>query len=98
MCIRDSAAILGLNAVAGFPAAARKRADKLAEDGVAARERVARLETLARETRERISTLEGRAAAAPDIEKLQADLREVLEAGSEYVGIRGAIPARVDDA
>ena len=92
------AAILGLNAVAGFPAAARKRADKLAEDGVAARDRVARLETQARETRERISTLEGRATAAPDIEKLQADLRGVLEANSEYVGIRGAVPARVDDA
>jgi len=66
------AAILGLNAIAGFPAAAKKRADRLAADGERARKVVADLEARARVTRERIASLRARAEQAPDATAVRA--------------------------
>lgn len=92
------AAILGLNAIAGFPAAARKRADRIAVDGESARQALAKLEEAARGTRERISSLRTRAAEAPDVTALRAQLDERIRAHAEVLQLRGELPLSSADA
>jgi len=92
------AAILGLNAIAGFPAAARKRADRLASEGQHARQVLAKLEEGAREGRERILSLRARAIDAPDVAALRAQLTERLRAYSDVLQLRGELPLSSTDA
>jgi DNA repair exonuclease SbcCD ATPase subunit len=92
------AAILGLNAIAGFPAAAKKRADRLAADGERARKAVADLEAAARSERERIVSLRARAADAPDVAALRAQLAERIAAHQPTLQVRGELPLSSGDA
>lgn len=92
------AAILGLNAIAGFPAAAKKRADRLAAEGERARKAVADLQATARGARERIASLRARAEQAPDAATLRAQLAERLEAQEDILQLRGDLPLSSSDA
>jgi DNA repair exonuclease SbcCD ATPase subunit len=92
------AAILGLNAIAGFPAAAKKRADRLAADGERARKAVSELEAAARSERERIAALRARAAEAPDVAALRAQLAERIAAHQLILQVRGELPLSSGDA
>lgn len=92
------AAILGLNAIAGFPAAAKKRADRLAADGERARKAVGDLETTARGGRERVASLRARAAQAPDVAAVRAKLVERIGAHAHIVQVRGELPLSSSDA
>jgi hypothetical protein len=92
------AAILGLNAIAGFPAAAKKRADRLAADGERARKAVADLEAAARSERARIAALRARAAEAPDVTALRAQLAERIAAHQRTLQVRGELPLSSGDA
>ena len=92
------AAILGLNAIAGFPAAAKKRADRLAADGERARKAVADVEATARGGRERVATLHARASEAPDVAALRARLLERITAHQEVLTLRGEPPLTSGDA
>lgn len=92
------ATILGLNAIAGFPAAAKKRADRLATDGERARKSVADLEATVRDARERIASLRERAAQTSDVATLRGQLAERIAAHAEIVEIRGELPLSSDDA
>jgi DNA repair exonuclease SbcCD ATPase subunit len=92
------AAILGLNAIVGFPAAAKKRADRLAADGERARKAVADLEAAARGARERITSLRARAVQAPDAAALRAQLAERIGAHTHIVRLRGELPLSSGDA
>jgi DNA repair exonuclease SbcCD ATPase subunit len=86
------AAILGLNAIAGFPVAARKRAERLAGDGTHARQALADLEVEAREARDRIAALRDRASKAPDVAALQAHMAERVHARASVLQLRGELP------
>lgn len=86
------AAILGLNGVAAFPAAAKKRADRLAADGERARKAVADLDASARAARERILSLRERAAQAPDAAAVRAELAERIERHAEILRLRRELP------
>jgi chromosome segregation protein len=92
------AAILGLNAISGFPAAAKKRADRLAADGERARKAVADLEATARAARERISSLRERVAQARDAAAVRAELAERIERQAEILRVRGELPLSSRDA
>lgn len=92
------AAILGLNAIAGFPPAAKKRADRLAADGERARKAVADLEATARSERERIDALRARAAEAPDVTALRAHLAQRIGAHEDILQVRGELPLSSGEA
>jgi DNA repair exonuclease SbcCD ATPase subunit len=92
------AAILGLNTIAGFPAAAKKRADRLAADGERARKAVADLDADARAARQRISSLRERAAQAPDAAAVRAELAERIERYAEVLQVRTEMPLTSNDA
>lgn len=91
-------AILGLNAIAGFPGAAKKRADRLAADGGRARKAVADLEATARSQRERIAELRARAVQAPSVAALRAQLAERIEGHRDIIQVRGELPLSSGDA
>ena len=93
------AAILGLNAIAGFPGAAKRRADRLAAEGERARKAVADLDEAAaphasvsrpcaRERQQR----QGMLAA------LRSGLAERIEQHADLVRPRGDLPISPDDA
>lgn len=92
------AAILGLNAIAGFPAAAKRRADRLATEGARARKVVGDLEEAARGARERIVSLRARAAQTPDVAALRSDLAERIGQRADLVRPRDELPLSPDDA
>ena len=92
------AAILGLNAIVGFPAAAKKRADRLATDGDRARKAVADLEATARSERERIDALHARAAQAPNVAPLRAQLAERIGTYENILTVRGEVPVSSGEA
>lgn len=92
------AAILGLNMIAAFPMAARKRADRLAAEGKRAREALAELQAAARSVRERISSLRARAEEAPDAAALRLQLADRIAAHSDNVQLRGEAPVSTTDA
>ena len=92
------AAILGLNAIAGFPAAAKKRADRLAGDGERARTALAELEARARAGSERIASLRVRAEQAPDAAPLRAKLGERMRKYAHVLHVHGELPLSSGDA
>ena len=92
------ASILGLNSIAAFPGAAKKRADRLAAEGDRARKAVADLEGDARSARERIASLRARAEEAPDVVALRAQLADRMEAHASVVRLRGDLPLSSGDA
>jgi hypothetical protein len=92
------ATVLGLDTIAGFPSAARKRADRLAAEGGRARAAVADAEAAARGARERIASLRERAENEPDVATLRAQLVRQTAIHAEVVAIRGDPPLSSDDA
>jgi chromosome segregation protein len=92
------ASILGLNSIAAFPGAAKKRADRLAAEGDRARKAVADLEADARSARERIASLRARAEEAPDVAALRTQLADRMGAHADVVRLRGDLPLSSDDA
>jgi DNA repair exonuclease SbcCD ATPase subunit len=92
------AAILGLNVIAGFPTAARKRADRLAAEGKRAREALAELQAAARIVRERITSLRARAQEAPDAAALRAQLADRIATQADIVQLRGDLPVSTSEA
>lgn len=86
------AALLGLNAIAGFPAAAKRRADRLASDGQGARDGVTTLEESVAATAERLEALRKRAAEQADISTLHDRLAKQLAEHAEVIALRGDLP------
>lgn len=86
------AAILGLNSIANFPAAAKKRADRLAAEADGARKSYADLESTIRQRNERAGTLKQRVVAAPDRAGIQARILECLERHEALLELRIALP------
>lgn len=92
------AAMLGLNTIAGFPAAAKRRADRLAGEGDRARQHVAGLEQDARALTERIASLRVQAEQAPDAQNLRNQLAQRLERHAADLGLRSDLPVSSSDA
>jgi DNA repair exonuclease SbcCD ATPase subunit len=92
------AAILGLNAIAGFPVAAKRRADRLAGEGERARKALADLDEEARSARERLASLRARVAETPDVAALRGQLAERIGQRADVVRPRGELPLSPEDA
>ena len=86
------AAILGLDSIADFPAAARSRAERLAGDGESARQRNAGLDSRIRGLEERVGTLRARQAGSPDLKERQADLVRLMEPYGDALRLRSREP------
>jgi DNA repair exonuclease SbcCD ATPase subunit len=91
-------AMLGLNTIAGFPAAAKRRADRLATEGDRARQAVSSLESSARSLSDRIGSLRAQAAQAPDTQAVRAQLMQRLERHAGVLALRGELPLSSSDA
>lgn len=92
------AALLGLNAIAGFPAAAKRRADRLAEDGQRARDVVTNLEEATKNAGERLMVLRARAEQREDVATLRDRLASQLAAHSGVITLAGELPVSAGDA
>ncbi len=92
------AAILGLDSIAEFPAAARSRAERLGVEGEKARERNAEIDSGIRALEERIGTLRSRQAKSPDLERQQAELARLMEPYGDALRLRSAVPLDRGDA
>jgi DNA repair exonuclease SbcCD ATPase subunit len=87
------AAMLGLDAIANFPAAAKKRAERLVADADNARKHYADIEATIRQRNERADALKQRAVAAPDRGGTQARLRDCLKKYEALLELRVDLPA-----
>jgi DNA repair exonuclease SbcCD ATPase subunit len=87
------AAVLGLDAIANFPVAAKKRAERLVADADKARSRYAEIEATIRQRSERADALKQRATAAPDRGGTQARLRDCLKKHEALLELRSDLPA-----
>lgn len=90
-------AILGLDAIAGFPEAAKVRASRLAAEGTRARAGLESAETRLATERGRISRLREATAAVPSISQGRADIASRLAAVSA-VRLRNEVPASATEA
>jgi DNA repair exonuclease SbcCD ATPase subunit len=86
------AAILGLDSIAEFPAAAKSRAERLAVEGEKARERNAEIESAIRLLEERIATLRSRQAKSPDLGAKQTEFARLMEPRADALRLRSAVP------
>jgi DNA repair exonuclease SbcCD ATPase subunit len=91
------ASLLGLNDIAGFELAVRRRADRLASSGRAARDELAGLDGQHRSAIERLERLRAAQAGASDTSALQGELASRLATDAEAIRIRG-LPAVATDA
>jgi DNA repair exonuclease SbcCD ATPase subunit len=87
------AAILGLDSIADFPLAAKKRAERLAAEGNSARERYQNDEARVRIVEDRIGTLQSRAAKSPDLAEQRRKFAERVERHSDAIKLRAAVPS-----
>jgi DNA repair exonuclease SbcCD ATPase subunit len=92
------AAILGLDSIADFPAAARSRADRLAAEGEGARERNADIEARIRALEERIASLRSRQAKSPDVQQQQAELVRLMEPYGDALRLSDGVPREPREA
>jgi DNA repair exonuclease SbcCD ATPase subunit len=86
------AAILGLDAIAGFPEAARSRATRLAAEGNRARDALQAAETRLAAQRGRVNSLRQAAAASPSISQVRTDITARLSLLSATVRLRDELP------
>jgi chromosome segregation protein len=79
------ASLLGLDAVAEFEAATRRRADRLEESGKSARSELAMLQQQHRSLAQQVETVRTQLAAAPDTARIREQLIEQIAAEAPTV-------------
>jgi DNA repair exonuclease SbcCD ATPase subunit len=87
------AAMLGLDAIADFPTAAKKRAERLVADAENARRHYADIEARIRQRNERADALKQRAVMTPDRDGTQVRLRDCLKKNEALFELRTGPPA-----
>lgn len=92
------AAILGLDVIADFPIAAKKRVDRIVKDGGDIRKAAVDLEAEARKVRTDLSTLRERAKQAPDTTTLRNQIAQRVNEYGQIVRLLGEIPLTAEDA
>jgi DNA repair exonuclease SbcCD ATPase subunit len=92
------AAILGLDAIAGFPEAARSRAARLTTEGNRARADLQTAETQLATQRARTNSLREAVAASPNISQVRTDIADRLAAVAATVRLRDELPVSPLDA
>lgn len=92
------AAILGLDAISGFPEAAKSRASRLAAEGNKARAELQSAETRLATQRTRASSLREATAASPSISQARTNLASRVAGITATVRLRDELPASPAEA
>lgn len=92
------AAILGLDSIADFPLAAKRRAERLATEGKRARQIFSEAESNVRAIEDRIGTLRARVAKSPDLAGGRDEFLRRMESRSDVLRLRSAVPSDPTEA